>query len=189
MSAVSPQDFRRRPPFLLGPLEQPFRSEGRMHGMRPTRSNGCQRNQRSGRDQDMHVLYLSHVLPPRTMWPRSGWLDSNQQPPGTSLALSRTGSVGTPSLPVVELHPGTVPGRNHTAVCLKSKIRSFERSCFVKSTEHVGRERAHEAGDNLLSPNGVPSAQEGLTAVFGMRTGVAPPINHQLHGRVHDLTS
>ena len=28
-------------------------------------------------------------------------------------------------------------------------------------------------------PCGVPSAMEDLTAVFGMRTGVAPPINHQ----------
>ena len=28
-------------------------------------------------------------------------------------------------------------------------------------------------------PCGVPSAQEGLTSVFGMGTGVAPPINHQ----------
>ena len=28
-------------------------------------------------------------------------------------------------------------------------------------------------------PLRVPSAQEGLTAVFGMRTGVTPPTNHQ----------
>lgn len=33
-------------------------------------------------------------------------------------------------------------------------------------------------------PYGVPSAQEGLTAVFGMGTGMAPPMNHQRPGRV-----
>ena len=50
--------------------------------------------------------------------------------------------------------------------------------------EHIRLERVQEAGDNLLSPLRVPLAQEGLTAVFGMRTGMAPPINHQLLGRV-----
>ena len=29
------------------------------------------------------------------------------------------------------------------------------------------------------SPYGVPSAMEGLTAVFGMRTGVPLPLKHQ----------
>ncbi len=33
-------------------------------------------------------------------------------------------------------------------------------------------------------PFQVPSTQEGLTAVFGMRTGVALPINHQRFGYV-----
>ena len=30
-----------------------------------------------------------------------------------------------------------------------------------------------------LAPEELPLAQEGLTSVFGMRTGVTPPIKHQ----------
>jgi transposase-like protein len=40
----------------------------------------------------------------------------------------------------------------------------------------------HQAGGDVLShrvASAVPSAQEGLTAVFGMGTGVTPPLSHQ----------
>jgi hypothetical protein len=66
-------------------------------------------------------------------------------------------------------------------VTSKAKAALSGGFCF-DFTKH-----AHEAGDNLLSPKGVPSTQEGLTAVFGMRTGMALPINHQLHARVYVL--
>ena len=54
------------------------------------------------------------------------------------------------------------------------------RTSGKKMARHLGRYRASKKipGSVLLSHHGnaaVPSAQEGLTAVFGMGTGVAPP--------------